>query len=148
MTQEVRIYNEEKTLFNRWIFFYKWVIHPLFSLSWTQDRWKKILNLSEWCASKVLVKILQARLQQCMNQEIPDVQAGFGKGRRTRDQIANICWIQKKQENSRKKHLLLLFWLCQSVWLYGSQKTGKFYNGWEHSTAIPVSWETCMQDKK
>ena len=41
MTQEVRIYNEEKTFFNKWIFFYKWVIHPLFSLSWTQDRWKK-----------------------------------------------------------------------------------------------------------
>ena len=54
-------------------------------------------------ASKVMLKILQARLQQYMNLELPDVQAGFRKGRGTRDQIANICWIiEKKQENSRK----------------------------------------------
>ena len=50
-------------------------------------------------ASKVMLKILQARLQQYMNQELPDVQAGFGKGRGTRDQIANICWtIEKARE--------------------------------------------------
>ena len=53
-------------------------------------------------ASKVMLKILQARLQQYMNPELPDVQAGFRKGRRTRDQIANIHWIQKRQENSKK----------------------------------------------
>ena len=46
-------------------------------------------------ASKVMLNILQARLQQYMNHELPDVQAGFGKGRGTRDQIANICWIVK-----------------------------------------------------
>ena len=53
-------------------------------------------------ASKEMLKILQARLQQYMNHEIPDVQAGFRKGRGTRDQIANIHWIIKKQESSRK----------------------------------------------
>ena len=47
-------------------------------------------------ASKVMLKILQARLQQYMNHELPDVQAGFRKGRGTRDQIANICWIIEK----------------------------------------------------
>ena len=47
-------------------------------------------------ASKVMLKILQARLQQYMNRDLPDVQAGFRKGRGTRDQIANICWIIKK----------------------------------------------------
>ena len=52
-------------------------------------------------ASKVMLKILQARLQQYVNHELPDVQAGFRKGRGTRDQIANIWWIKKK-ENSRK----------------------------------------------
>ena len=46
--------------------------------------------------NKVMLKILQARLQQFVNHELPDVQAGFGKGRRTRDQIANIYWIVKK----------------------------------------------------
>ena len=53
-------------------------------------------------ASKVILKILQARLQQYVNHELPDVQAGFRKGRGTRDQIANIQWIIKKQESSRK----------------------------------------------
>ena len=49
-----------------------------------------------------MLKILQARIQQYMNHELPDVQAGFGKGRGTRDQIANIHWIIEKQESSRK----------------------------------------------
>ena len=53
-------------------------------------------------ASKVMLKILQARLQQYVNHELPDVQAGFREGRGTRDQIANIHWIIKKQESSRK----------------------------------------------
>jgi len=53
-------------------------------------------------ASKVMLKILQARLQQYMNCELADVQAGFRKRRGTRDQIANICWIIKKARNSRK----------------------------------------------
>ena len=56
--------------------------------------------------SKVMLKILQARLQQYMNHELPYVQAGFRKGRGTSDQTSNIHWISKKQESS-KKHLLL-----------------------------------------
>ena len=54
-------------------------------------------------ASKVMLKILQARLQQYMNRELPDVQAGFRKGSRTRDQIPNICWIIKKGREFQKK---------------------------------------------
>ena len=53
-------------------------------------------------ASKVILKILQARLQQCMNQQLPDVQGGFRKGRGTRDQIANICWIMEKARQFQK----------------------------------------------
>ena len=53
-------------------------------------------------ANKVMLKILQARLQQCVNCELPDVQAGFRKGRGTRDQIANICWIIKKPREFQK----------------------------------------------
>ena len=60
-------------------------------------------------ASKVMSKILQARLQQYVNQELPDVQAGFRKGRGTRDQIANICWIIEKAREFQKKHLFLLY---------------------------------------
>ena len=53
-------------------------------------------------SSKVMLKILQARLQQYMNRELPDVQAGFRKGRGTRDQIANICWIIEKTREFQK----------------------------------------------
>ena len=60
-------------------------------------------------ASNVMLKIHQARLQQYMNCELPDVQAGFRKGRGIRDQIANIHWIIKKAEEFQKKHLFLLY---------------------------------------
>ena len=53
-------------------------------------------------ASKVMLKILQARFQQYVNQELPDVQTGFRKGRGTRDQIANICWVIKKARELQK----------------------------------------------
>ena len=59
--------------------------------------------------SKVMVKILQARLQQYVNCELPDVQAGFRKGRGTRDQIANIHWIIEKARKFQKKYLFLLY---------------------------------------
>ena len=60
-------------------------------------------------ASKVILKIHQARLQQYVNQELPDVQAGFGKSRRTRNQVADICWIREKTRKFQKKHLLLFY---------------------------------------
>ena len=66
-------------------------------------------------ASKVVLNILQARLQQYVKGELPDVQAGFRKGRRTRDQIANIRLIFEKARECPKKHLLLLYRLCQTV---------------------------------
>ena len=65
-------------------------------------------NCTHLHASKVMLKILQARLQQYVNQELPYVQAGFTKGRRTRDQIVNICWIIEKARKFQEKHLLLL----------------------------------------
>ena len=67
--------------------------------------------------SKVMLKILQARLQQYVNRELPDVQAGFRKGRGTRDQIANICWIIKKAREFQKNiyFCFIAFFLCQSL---------------------------------
>ena len=59
-------------------------------------------------ASKIMLKILQDRLQQYVNHELPDIQGGFRKGRETRDQIANICWIIEK-ERVPEIHLLLLY---------------------------------------
>ena len=75
-----------------------------------------------WHASKVMFKVLQATLQQYVNCKLPDVQTGFRKGRGTRDEIANILWNIEKARVP-EKHLLLLYWLCQSLWLCGSQQT-------------------------
>ena len=69
-------------------------------------------------SSKVMLKILQARLQQYINCELLDVQGGVRKSRGTRDQIANICWIIIKSKRVPEKYLLVLYWLCQSLWLW------------------------------
>ena len=97
---------------------------------------------------KVMLKILQARLQQYMNHELPDVQAGFRRGGGTWDQIANIRWIIEKAREFQKNHLFLLYWLSQSLWLCGSQETGKFWKRWEYQTTWPASWEIFMQVRK
>ena len=100
-------------------------------------------------ASEVMLKILQVRLQQYVNHELPDVQAGFRKGKGTRDQIANIHWIiEIARKLVPEKHLLLLYWLCQSLWLCQSWQTGKFFKRWDYQTTLPSSWEICMQVRK
>ena len=71
-----------------------------------QRLFKLLENFTHFTCQQVMLKILQARLQQYMDQELPDVQAGFIKGKGTRDQIANIRWIIEKG-NSRKKLFLL-----------------------------------------
>ena len=78
-----------------------------------ERQWQRMLKLPHNCThlshtSKVMLKILQARLQQYVNRELPDVQAGFRKGRGTRDQIANIRWIMEKARVPGK-HLFLLY---------------------------------------
>ena len=98
--------------------------------------------------SSHMLKILQARLQQYLNRELPDVQAGFRKGRGTSDQIDKICWIIEKAKWVPEKQLLLLYWLRQSLWLCGSQQAGKFLKRWKYQTTWPASWEICMQVKK
>ena len=84
--------------------------------------------------------------KQYVNSELPDVQAGFRKGRGTKDQIANIYWITKKVRVP-EKHLFLLYWLCQSLWLCGSQETveNSERDGPDHLTCL---WEICMQVRK
>ena len=77
-------------------------------------------------ASKVMLKILQARLQQYMNCELPDVQAGFRKGRGTRDQIANIRWIMEKQESSRKTSISALLSMPKPLTVWVTINCGKF----------------------
>ena len=74
-----------------------------------------------------MLKILQARLQQYANRELPDVQAGFRKGRGTRDQIANICWIiEKKQESSRKTSISAFLTMPKPLTVWITINCGKF----------------------
>ena len=99
-------------------------------------------------ASKVMLKILQARLQKYVNHKLPDVQVGFRKGRGTRNQIANICWIIGKSKRVPEKHLLLLYWLCKAFDCADHNKLWKILMRWECQTTLPASWEICMQVKK
>ena len=99
-------------------------------------------------ASNVMLKILQARLQQYVNQELPDVQAGFRKGRGTRDQIANICWIIKKAREFQKNIYFCFIDHAKAFDCVSSLLTGKFWKRWEYQTTWPASWETCMQVRK
>ena len=94
-----------------------------------------------------MLKILQARLQQYKNWELLDVQAGFRKGRGTRDQIANICWIIEK-ESSRKTSTSALLSTPKPLTVYITTNCGKFFKRWEYQIAWPFSCEICMQVKK
>ena len=77
-------------------------------------------------ASKVMLQIVKARLQQYMNHEPPDVQAGFRKGRGTRDQIANIAGSSKKQESSRKTSISALLTMPKPLTVWITINCGKF----------------------
>ena len=113
-----------------------------------QKMFKLQHNCTHLTNSKVMLKILQVRLQQYVNQELQNgFQAGFRKGRGTRHQIANML-DHRKRKRVPEKNLLLLYWLPQSLWLCGSQQTGKFLKTWEYKTTLSVSWEICMQVKK
>ena len=126
------------------------MLHSICQQIWKTQQWPE-----DWIRSVFIpipkngsAKEWQGRLQQYMNQDIPDVQVGFRKGRGTRDLIANIHWIIEETREFQKKHLYLLYWLSQSLWLHGSQLTGKFWKRWGYQTTLPASWETCMQVKK
>ena len=98
-------------------------------------------------ASKNMLKILQARLQQYMNQELPEVQAGFRKGKRTRDQIASTHWIiEKAREFQKNTDFCLIDYIKIFVWIITNW--GKFFKRQEYQTTLPASWEICMQVKK
>ena len=93
-------------------------------------------------------KILQAKLQQYVNCEIPDVQAGFRKGRGTRDQIANIRSIIEKAREFQKNVYFCFIDYAKAFDCADHNKCGKFWKRWEYQTTWPASWETCMQVRK
>ena len=81
-----------------------------------------------------MLKILQARLQQYVNHELLDVQAGFRKGRGTRGQIANICWIMEKAREFKKKSISALLTMAKPVTVWITTNCGKFFKRWEYQT--------------
>ena len=83
-----------------------------------------------------------------MNQELPDVQAGFWRGRGTWDQIANIRWIMEKAREAQKNIYFCFIDYAKAFNCVDHNKLEKFLKIWEYQTALPVSWETCMQVKK
>ena len=99
-------------------------------------------------ASKVMLKILQARLQQYVNHELLDVQAGFRKSRGTRDQIANICWIMEKAREFQKNIYFCFIDYAKAFDCVDHNKLEKFWKRWEYQSTWPASWETYMQVRK
>ena len=95
-------------------------------------------------AGKVMLKILQARLQQYVNCELHDVQAGFRKGRGTRHQIANIHWIMEKAREFQK-NIYFCFTMPKPLSVWITINCGKFRKRWEYQTTWSASWEICMQ---
>ena len=85
-------------------------------------------------ASKVMLKILQARLQQYVNTELPDVHSGVRKRRGTRDQIANICWIIKKAREFRQTSTSASLTMLKPLTVWITTNCGKFFKRWEYQT--------------
>ena len=95
-----------------------------------------------------MLKILQARLQQYVNHEFPDVQAGFRKGRGTRDQITNIHWIIEKAREFQKNIYFCFIDYAKALDCVDHNKLWKFWKRWEYQTTWSASWEICMQVRK
>ena len=95
-----------------------------------------------------MLKILQARLQQYTNHELPDVQAGFRKGRETRDQIANIHWIMEKAREFQKNIYFCFIDYAKAFDYVITTNCGKFLKKWEYQTTWLASWKIYMQVKK
>ena len=98
--------------------------------------------------SKVMLKILQARFQQYVNRELPDVQAGFRKGRGTMNKLPISSGSSKKQESSRKTSISALLTMPGPLTVWIAINYGKFFRRWEYQAIWPASWETCMQVRK
>ena len=96
---------------------------------------------------KVMLKILQAGLQQYANRELPDVQVAFRKGRGTRDQIANIQWIIEKAREFQKNIYCFIDY-AKAFDCVDHNKQWKIIKRWEYQTIWPASWEICIQVRK
>ena len=97
---------------------------------------------------KIMLKILQARFQQYVNCELPDIQTGFRKGRGTIYQISNICWIIEKAREFQKKSTSPILIIPKRLTVWITTNCGKFFKRWEYQTTWPASWEIYTQARK
>ena len=95
-----------------------------------------------------MLKILQARLQQYVNHELPDVQASFRKGRGTRDQIANICWIIEKTREFQNNIYFCFIDYAKAFDCVDHKELWKILKEVGIQTTCPASWQICMQVRK
>ena len=95
-----------------------------------------------------MLKILQAKLQQYMNREFPDVQAGIKKAEELEIKLPTSAGSSKKQESSRKTSISALSAMSKPLTLWITINCGKFLKKWDYQTTWPASWEICMQVKK
>ena len=141
------------------------VLHSIYQQIWKTQQWPqdwkrsvfiripKTINpkdCSHYCTiafishiSKVMLKILQVRLQQYVNHELLDVQTGFRKGRGTRDQMPTSVGSLKKQESSRKTSTSALLTTPKPLTVWITTNCGKFLKRWEYQTPLSASWEIC-----
>ena len=97
---------------------------------------------------QIEIEVIVGILIEFLNHELPDIQAGFRKGRGTRDQIANIHWIIKKAREFQKKSISALLTTPKPLTVWITINCGKFWKRWEYQTIWPASWETYMQVRK
>ena len=132
---------------------------------WPQD-WKRLVfnsipkkgnakECSNYCTialishtSKVMLKILQDRLQQYVNCELPDIQAGLEKAEEPEIKLPTYAGSLKKQESSRKTSTSALLTMPKPLTVWTTTNCGKSLKRWEYQTTWPASWETCMQVRK
>ena len=95
-----------------------------------------------------MLEILQARLQQYMNCELPDVQAGFRKGRGIRDQIPSVHWIIEKAREFQRNIFFCFIVYAKAFDCGITINCGQFWKRWEYQTTWPASWEICVQVRK
>ena len=98
--------------------------------------------------TKVMLKILQARLQQYVNRELPDVKLVLEKAEESEIKLLTSAGSSKKQESSRKTSISALLTMPKPLIVWITTNCGKFWKRWEYQTTWPASWEICMQVRK
>ena len=150
-------YSQMTTHFIKHSWFLPCCSNPISSLS----LWKKSVNaitmfvLTTLALLPLIVrwllliyrKVQTSQASAYVNREIPDVQAGFRKGRGTRDQIANIHWIIEKATEFQKKSTSALLTMPKPLTVWITINYGKFWKRWEYQTTLSASWEICMHVK-